>query len=79
MAGSAAGVAVAALCRLLGVAAKSTAASFALAWPVMYLVPILGAALALTVLWRGIPQSRHPAPAAEAQPDAETATGAETR
>ena len=51
---------------------------FALAWPVMYLVPILGAALALTVLWRGIPQSRHPAPA-EAQPDPETATGAETR
>ena len=74
----AAGVALAALCRLLGVAAKSTAASFALAWPVMYLVPILGAALALTVLWRGIPQSRHPAPA-EAQPDPETATGAETR
>ena len=29
----------------------------------MYLVPILGAALALAVLWRGMPQRRHPAPA----------------
>lgn len=52
----AAGVGLAALCRLLGVAAKSAASSFALAWPLMYLVPILGAALAILVLWRGVPQ-----------------------
>ena len=53
-----AGVGLAALCRLLGVAAKSATSSAALAWPLMWLVPILGAALALVVLWRGLPKRR---------------------
>lgn len=51
----AAGIALAALCRLLGVAAKSAVSGDADLWPVMYAPPALGAAIALWLLWAGLP------------------------
>ncbi|HKK37083.1 MAG TPA: LPS export ABC transporter permease LptF [Paracoccaceae bacterium] len=53
----AAAVALAALCRLLGVAAKSATGSLAALWPAMYAPPLIGAALALLVLWKGLPSA----------------------
>lgn len=50
------GIALAALCRLLGVAAKSAASGEAELWPLMYAPPLLGAALALWALWAGMPR-----------------------
>lgn len=67
-----AAVALAAICRLLGVAAKAAASGAPALWPVMYAPPLLGAALALWVLWRGLPRfSRAPAagPVDEGGPD----------
>ncbi|MEM6744943.1 MAG: LptF/LptG family permease, partial [Pseudomonadota bacterium] len=52
----AAAVALAAACRMLGVAAKAATSSVAGLWPLMYLAPLLGIGLALLVLWRGLPQ-----------------------
>jgi len=52
----AAAVALAALCRLLGVAAKAATSGAAALWPTMYLPPLLGVAISLWVLWRGLPR-----------------------
>ncbi|MEM1313049.1 MAG: LPS export ABC transporter permease LptF [Pseudomonadota bacterium] len=52
----AAAVALAAACRMLGVAAKAATSSAAGLWPLMYLAPLLALALALLVLWRGLPR-----------------------
>jgi lipopolysaccharide export system permease protein len=60
----AAAVALAALCRLAGVAAKSATASVAALWPLMYLAPALGAGLALLALWKGLPRLRRAEPPA---------------
>ena len=60
----AAAIALAALCRLAGVAAKSAATGAAALWPLMYAPPLVGAGLALLVLWRGLPRLPRPGPAA---------------
>jgi lipopolysaccharide export system permease protein len=62
----AAAVALAAACRLAGLAAKSATTSAAIFWPAMYAVPLIGGGLALLVLWRGLPRLRRGAPAREA-------------
>ncbi|MGM0584799.1 MAG: LPS export ABC transporter permease LptF [Pseudomonadota bacterium] len=58
----AAAVALAAACRLSGVAAKSAVTATAALWPLMYLAPALGGGLALLVLWRGLPRLTRPGP-----------------
>ena len=62
----AAAVGLAMACRLLGVAAKSATGGAAALWPLMYAPPVLGAGLALLVLWRGLPARRPAAAPAEA-------------
>jgi lipopolysaccharide export system permease protein len=51
-------IALAALTRLLGVAAKSATTGSAELWPLVYAPPVLGALLALWVLWAGLPTLR---------------------
>lgn len=58
----AAAIALAALTRLAGVAAKSAASGAAELWPLMYAPPVLGALLAVWVLWAGLPTLRRPGP-----------------
>ncbi len=62
----AAAVALAVLCRVLGIAAKSAASGLGLLWPLMYVPPLLGVALSLLVLWKGLPRLSRPAPGAAA-------------
>jgi lipopolysaccharide export system permease protein len=61
-----ASVVAAALVRILGVAAKSLVSGEAALWPFMYAPPVIGVALALLVLWRGIPNFAKPASEARA-------------
>jgi lipopolysaccharide export system permease protein len=57
----AAAIALAALTRLLGVAAKAATTGTAELWPLMYAPSVLGAILAVWVLWAGLPELRGPA------------------
>lgn len=61
-----AAVAAAAVVRLLGVAAKSVVSGDAALWPLMYGPPAIGIALALLVLWRGLPNFAKPSAEARA-------------
>ena len=61
-----AAVVAAALVRILGVAAKSAVSGEATLWPFMYGPPLIGIALALLVLWRGVPNFAKPASEARA-------------
>ena len=74
----AAAIALAAACRLAGVAAKSAASGAPDLWPLMYVPPVLGAALALWALWAGLPRLSRPQPPA-APPPAEPAAGPAAR
>lgn len=56
----AAAIALAALVRLLGVTAKAATTGAAELWPLMYAPPVIGALLALWVLWAGLPTLRWP-------------------
>ncbi len=56
----AAAIALAALVRLLGVTAKAATTGAAELWPLMYSPPVIGAFLALWVLWAGLPTLRLP-------------------
>jgi lipopolysaccharide export system permease protein len=56
----AAAIALAALARLLGVTAKAATTGAAELWPLMYGPPVIGALLALWVLWAGLPTLRLP-------------------
>ena len=69
----AAAIALAAACRLAGVAAKSAASGAPELWPLMYAPPLLGAALALWALWAGLPRLRKPVPPAPPAPTGEGA------
>ncbi|MGG7566395.1 LPS export ABC transporter permease LptF [Rhodovulum sp. DZ06] len=66
----AAGIALAALCRVAGVACKSMVSGAPELWPSMYLPPILGALLALWALWAGLPRLSRPVPPASLPPAA---------
>ena len=70
---TAAAIALAAACRLAGVAAKSAASGAPELWPLMYAPPLLGAALALWALWAGLPRLRKPVPPAPPAPTGEGA------
>ncbi|MFT7026800.1 MAG: lipopolysaccharide export system permease protein [Paracoccaceae bacterium] len=66
-------IALAALCRLAGVAAKSATSGAAELWPLMYAPPVIGAMLAMWALWAGLPRLRRPSPPpspSDAAPDA---------
>jgi lipopolysaccharide export system permease protein len=64
----AAAIALAGLCRLAGVAAKSATSGAAELWPLMYAPQTIGAALALWALWAGLPSLSRAAPRAARKP-----------
>jgi lipopolysaccharide export system permease protein len=66
----AAAMALGAVTRLAGVAAKSLVSGEADLWPLMYVPPVLGSALALWVLHSGLPRIGRRGPPQEPEPEA---------